>query len=252
VGGVGAKLKDPQKSVEIVSQLLHPLGGSFESVYLAFDEYDIVAIMDVPDNVTAAAISMVVSAGGSVKAIKTTPLMTIDEAIQAIVVAAVQRINQDNRWHVPLKSYKRQNSKQATTLYASDRDLFVFLVDEARPIELQRWWLTLNLSRTLRALEEQAVGAYETRAHDLPRRSQPANPRAKRAEGLQLIPPGTSTSCPSVSRAGTGLSSGCSTVPGWRRQGGPARPAGARGSRGSGAASAARPCPRRGRAPRRS
>ena len=79
-----AQLKDPQNRVEIVSQLLHPLGGSFESAYLAFGEYDIVAIMDVPDNVTAAAVSMVVSAGGSVKAIKTTPLMTIDEAIQAM------------------------------------------------------------------------------------------------------------------------------------------------------------------------
>jgi uncharacterized protein with GYD domain len=52
--------------------------------HTATREYDIVAIMDVPDIFTAAAISMVVSAGGSVKAIKTTPLMTIDEAIQAM------------------------------------------------------------------------------------------------------------------------------------------------------------------------
>jgi len=56
--------------------------------------------------------------------------------VYAQVVAAVQRINQDNRWHVPLKAYDGQNSKQATTLYTSDRDVFVFLVDEARPIEL--------------------------------------------------------------------------------------------------------------------
>jgi hypothetical protein len=54
----------------------------------------------------------------------------------AQVVAAVQKINQDNRWHVPLKAYDGQNSKQATTLYASDRDVFVFLVDEARPIDV--------------------------------------------------------------------------------------------------------------------
>jgi len=52
------------------------------------------------------------------------------------VVHAVERINQDGRWQVPLKTYGGQNSKQATTLYASDRDVFVFLVDEARPIEL--------------------------------------------------------------------------------------------------------------------
>jgi len=52
------------------------------------------------------------------------------------VVQAVQKINQDNRWHVPLKAYDGQNSKQATTLYASDRDVFVFLVDENRSIEI--------------------------------------------------------------------------------------------------------------------
>jgi uncharacterized protein with GYD domain len=79
-----AQLKDPQNRVEVVSQLLGPLGGRFESAYLAFGEYDIVAVMDLPDNVTAAAVSMVLSAGGSCKAIKTTPLLTIDEAIQAM------------------------------------------------------------------------------------------------------------------------------------------------------------------------
>ena len=79
-----AQLKDPQNRGEIVSELLRPLGGSFESVYLAFGEYDIIAIMDLPDNVTAAAVFMVVSAGGSVKASKTTPLMTIDESLQAM------------------------------------------------------------------------------------------------------------------------------------------------------------------------
>jgi hypothetical protein len=37
-----------------------------------------------PDNVSAAAMSMVVSAGGAAKAIKTTPLMTVEEGLQAM------------------------------------------------------------------------------------------------------------------------------------------------------------------------
>jgi uncharacterized protein with GYD domain len=53
-------------------------------VYYAFGEYDIVAIMELPDNVSAAALSMITSAAGSLKAVKTTPLMTIDEGIQAM------------------------------------------------------------------------------------------------------------------------------------------------------------------------
>ena len=80
----GAQIKNPQNRVEIVSALLRELGGNFESVYFAFGEYDIVAVMDLPDNVSAAAMSMVVSAGGAVKAVKTTPLMTIDEGIEAM------------------------------------------------------------------------------------------------------------------------------------------------------------------------
>jgi uncharacterized protein with GYD domain len=79
-----AQLKNPQNRVEIVSQLMQHLGGRFESVYFAFGDYDIVAVMDLPDNLSAAAASMVVSAGGSVKAIKTTPLMAVEEGIQAM------------------------------------------------------------------------------------------------------------------------------------------------------------------------
>jgi uncharacterized protein with GYD domain len=79
-----AQLKKPQNRVEIVSELMQRLGGRFESAYYAFGEYDVVAIMDVPDNVSAAAVSLVVSAGGSIKAIKTTPLMSIEEGMQAM------------------------------------------------------------------------------------------------------------------------------------------------------------------------
>jgi uncharacterized protein with GYD domain len=78
------QLKNPQNRVEIVSQFMQHLGGRFETVYFAFGDYDIVAVMDLPDNVSAAAASMVVSAGGAVKEIKTTPLMTVDEGIQAM------------------------------------------------------------------------------------------------------------------------------------------------------------------------
>ena len=79
-----AQLENPQNRMEIVNALLQRLGGSFEMAYLTFGEYHIVAVMDLPDNVSAAAVSMVVSTGGSVKAIKTTPLLTLDEAIQAM------------------------------------------------------------------------------------------------------------------------------------------------------------------------
>ena len=52
------------------------------------------------------------------------------------VVEAVQRVNTDGRWQVPSATYATTNAKRATTLYASDRDVFLFLVDPDNAIEV--------------------------------------------------------------------------------------------------------------------
>lgn len=52
------------------------------------------------------------------------------------VVDAVERVNVNGNWKVPSASYATNNPKRATTLYASDRDVFIFLVDDSHPIEV--------------------------------------------------------------------------------------------------------------------
>lgn len=52
------------------------------------------------------------------------------------VVDAVVKANQSGRWEVPAASYATTNPKRATTLYASDRDVFIFLVDPKNPVEV--------------------------------------------------------------------------------------------------------------------
>lgn len=52
------------------------------------------------------------------------------------VVDAVIRVNHDGKWKVPSSSSATTNPQRATTLYASDRDVFIFLVDEANPIDI--------------------------------------------------------------------------------------------------------------------
>ena len=58
------------------------------------------------------------------------------------VVRSVMEINHDGRWKIPAGSTMTAEvaarSKRATTLYASDRDVFMFLVDEETPIEIRR------------------------------------------------------------------------------------------------------------------
>lgn len=53
------------------------------------------------------------------------------------VVDAVMAANEDGRWKVPAASYTHDDPRRATTLYASDRDVFIFLVNEDNPIEVR-------------------------------------------------------------------------------------------------------------------
>lgn len=83
-----AQLKRPQNRMEIVNELLERLGGRFDSAYLSFGDFDLVAVMDLPDHVSAAAAAMVIGSGGAVKALRTTPLLTLEEGIEAMLRGA--------------------------------------------------------------------------------------------------------------------------------------------------------------------
>ncbi len=65
-----------------VEQLIKGMGGTMEAFYYAFGDDDVVAIVDVPDEESAVAVSLAINATGAVK-LKTTVLIapeTIDEA----------------------------------------------------------------------------------------------------------------------------------------------------------------------------
>ncbi len=66
-----------------VSKLFESVGGKVESMYYSFGEYDVVLIVEAPDNVAAAAAGLTASASGLVRT-KTTPLLTVDEADRAL------------------------------------------------------------------------------------------------------------------------------------------------------------------------
>lgn len=79
-----ALVKNPQNRVEAVRPAVERLGGTIEGAWFAFGEYDVVVIVQFPDNVSAAALSLAVAAGGALKAQKTTPLLTVEEAMEAM------------------------------------------------------------------------------------------------------------------------------------------------------------------------
>ena len=75
---------NPQDRAAIVRGLIERLGGRLEAFYYTFGDYDGVAIVKGPDNVTMAALSMAVSSSGAFKTFKTTVLITMEEAMEAM------------------------------------------------------------------------------------------------------------------------------------------------------------------------
>ena len=78
-----AMVKKPQDRMEAIRPVVDRLGGKIVGGYLAFGEYDTVAILELPDNESAAAFAIAAAAGGAVKDIRTTPLMTTQEGLAA-------------------------------------------------------------------------------------------------------------------------------------------------------------------------
>jgi len=69
---------DVQAAVEAV-------GGKVEAFYYAFGPDDVIIILDLPNNVTAAAIALTTSGSGAVR-VQTTPLLTVEEVDKALEV----------------------------------------------------------------------------------------------------------------------------------------------------------------------
>lgn len=89
VEGMKGLLKDGgSKRRAVVEKLVGAMGGKVESFYFAFGDTDVVMILDLPDNVSGAAIGLSVGATGSVRS-KTTPLITAEE----IDAAAKKQVN---------------------------------------------------------------------------------------------------------------------------------------------------------------
>jgi uncharacterized protein with GYD domain len=80
-------VKNPQDRIQAVRPAVEKLGGTVREGFMAFGEYDLIALCEFPDNTTAAAFSLAASAGGAVKALKTTPLLTTADGVEAMKMA---------------------------------------------------------------------------------------------------------------------------------------------------------------------
>jgi uncharacterized protein with GYD domain len=70
-----------------VTKFAESAGGRLEAYYFAFGPHDVVAIVDLPDNATAVAMSLAGSGSGMVH-VQVTPLLTPEEMDRAVEKSA--------------------------------------------------------------------------------------------------------------------------------------------------------------------
>jgi uncharacterized protein with GYD domain len=81
-------IQNPQDRAAAIKSPVEKLGGRVERFWLSFGDYDVVGIIEMPDSVSAAAFSMAVAAGGACRSVRTTPLLSSAEGLDAMKKAA--------------------------------------------------------------------------------------------------------------------------------------------------------------------
>lgn len=81
-------IKNPEDRSVAVRKMIEQLGGKMLAFYYCFGEYDGIVIAEFPDNVSGLATAMVSYASGAAIKLKTTILITVEEAMAAMKKAA--------------------------------------------------------------------------------------------------------------------------------------------------------------------
>ena len=76
--------KNPQDRSVPVRELVQKLGGRQISLYFCFGEYDVVVLVELPDDSAATAVAMAAVSPGHLKAYKTTKLFSVEETLEAM------------------------------------------------------------------------------------------------------------------------------------------------------------------------
>jgi uncharacterized protein with GYD domain len=77
-------VKSPLDCHKRLRSIIGKLGGSLEGIWLAFGDYDLMALCQMPDDETMATLSMAFAADGGLRHIKTTALISWEEGLHAM------------------------------------------------------------------------------------------------------------------------------------------------------------------------
>lgn len=81
-------VEKPQNRIQAVRPAIEKLGGKIRNAFFSFGKYDVVLIVEMPDNVSMASLAIAIAAGGAVKNSRTTVLMSPEDGLAAMKKAA--------------------------------------------------------------------------------------------------------------------------------------------------------------------
>jgi uncharacterized protein with GYD domain len=80
-----ARLIDkPEDRRAAAREYIEAVGGKLHGFWYAFGEHDAYNLWEAPDNVSMAAVSVAISAGGALSEFQTTVLLTVEETLAAL------------------------------------------------------------------------------------------------------------------------------------------------------------------------
>ena len=81
----------PTNRTAAIETMVQSVGGTLHQFFYALGEYDAVLITELPDNSAAAALALAAADSGAVSDMKTTALLTADEAVKGMQGASAAK-----------------------------------------------------------------------------------------------------------------------------------------------------------------
>ena len=77
-------IANPEDRRTAARSYIESVGGSVHGFWYGFGSHDGYTLWEAPDNVSMAAVALAIGAGGALKSLETTVLLTVEETIEAL------------------------------------------------------------------------------------------------------------------------------------------------------------------------
>lgn len=81
-------IKKPEDRRIAARQYIEAVGGKLHGFWYAFGEYDSYIVWEAPDNISLAATALAINAGGALKNLETTVLLSVEDTLAALSKAS--------------------------------------------------------------------------------------------------------------------------------------------------------------------